>query len=212
MYLGDRPAGKKRRFWFRGACKPARPLSPSAPARCGASPVKQDCSAGRKGLCLCKTAPKPAQLSAPAVPLSCGKSPSKSNSPVGPGLPAQDVLACPPTHLLPLAVPLLHWPGEQKIPCKRERVLQTWPQFPASTRLLCRNQKHHCEQGTVAQPLPSHAPKLIVWGQGPINRAPVQAGKDYTNSRPLCCPAGPYVQAYVHSLESSPGRRDRYWF
>lgn len=212
VYLGDRPAGKKRRFWFRGACKPARPLSPSAPARCGASPVKQDCSAGRKGLCLCRTAPKPAQLSAPATPLPHGKSPSKSDPPVGRrGLP-QDVLVCPPAHLLPPAVPLLHWPAEQKTPGKQERVLLTWPQFPTSAHLLCRNQRHRYEQGTVAQPLPPAAPKLMVWGQGPIKRAPLQASKDYTNSRPLCCPAGPCLWAYVHSLESSPGRRGHYWF
>lgn len=211
VYLGDRPAGKKRRFWFRGACKPARSKSPSAPARCGASPVKQDCSAGRKGLCLCRTAPKPAQLSAPAIALLCGKSLPNSDPPVGRELP-QDVLACPPAHLLPPAVQLLHWPGEQKTPCKQERVLLTWPQFPASARLLCRNQRHHYEQETVAQPLPPAAPKLMVWGQGPIKRAPLQARKDCTISRPLCCPAGPHLQAYVHSLESFPARRDHYWF
>lgn len=212
VYLGDHPAGKKRRFWFRGVCKPARPLSPSAPARCGASPVKQDCSAGRKGLCLCRTAPKPAQLSAPAMPLPCGNSPSKSDPPVGREGPSWDILACPPAHLLPPAVPLLHWPGEQKKPCKKERVLLTWPQFPTSARLLCRNQRHHYEQGTVAQPLPPAAPKLMVWGQGPTKRAPLWAGKDYTNFRPLCCPAGPRIRTYVHSLESSPGRRDHCWF
>lgn len=212
VYLGDGPAGKKRRFWFRGACKPARPLSPSAPARCGASPVKQDCSEGRRGLCLCRTAPKPAQLSAPPMPLPCGNSPSKSDPPVGRGGLSWDILECPPAHLLPPAVPLLHWPGEEKNPCKQERVLLTWPPFPTSARLLCRNQRHCYKQGTVAQPLPPAAPKLMVWGQGPTKRAPLRAGKDYTNFRPLCCPAGPHLRVHVHSLESFPGRRNHGWF
>lgn len=212
VYLGDHPVGRKRRFWFRRARKPARPLSPSAPARCGGRPVKQDCSAGRKGLCLCRTAPKPAQLSTPTIPLPCGKSSSTFDSPLGSGDLSWHVLTCPPAHLLPPTVPLLHWPGEQKPPCKQERVLLAWPQFPTSACLLCRNQRHGYEQGTVAQPLPPAAPKLtVVWGQGLINRAPLQVGKDYTNSRPLCCPAGPHLQAYVHSPESSPGRRHRYW-
>lgn len=211
VYSGDRPVGKKKRFWFRRACKPARPLSPPAPARCGASPGKQDCSAGRKGLCLGRTAPKPAQLSAAAIPLLGGKSSSKSDPPVGRRLPPQDVLACPPAHLLPPAVPLLCWPMEQKTPCKHKRVLLTWPQFPTSAHLLCRNQRHHYEEGTGAQPLPPAAPQLVVWGPGPRKIAPLQAGKDYMSSRPPCCPTGPCLHAHIQSLESSAGRKDRYW-
>lgn len=207
MHSGDRPVGKKRRFWFRGAFKAARALNPPVPAGCGASPGPR----GRKGLCPHRAAPKPAQLLAPAVLQLCGKSPSESDPPVGRRSPPQDVLACPPAHLLPPAVPLLHWPGEQKTLEKQERVLLTWPQFPTCAHLLCRNQRCHCEQETVAQPLPPAAPRLVVWGQGPRKKAPLQADKAYKNSRPLCRPADPHLQLYVHSLESSPGRRDCYW-
>lgn len=200
MHSGDRPAGKKRRFWFRGVFKAARALSPPVPAGCGA----------RKGLWPYRAAPKPAQLLAPPVLRLCGKSPSESDPPVGRRSPPQNVLACPPPHLLPPAVPLLHWPGEQKNPEKRERVLLAWPQFPACAQLLCRNQRDHYEQEAVAQPLPPAAPRLMVWGQGPRKKAPLQAGK--ANSRPLCHPADPHLRMYIHSLESSPGRRDCYWF
>lgn len=203
MYVGDRSAGKKRWFWFRGAGKAAR---------CGVSPVKRDSSAGRKGLRLFRTAPKPAQHSAPAVPLLCEKRPSESDPPAGrEGLPRL-CPACQPAPLLPPAAPLLHWPEEQETPCKHERILLAWPQFPTSARLLCRNQRHCYEPRFLAQPLPPSAPKLVVCGQGPVKRAPVQAGGDCPNSRPLCCPAGPCLQVCVPSLESSPSRRDYYWF
>lgn len=206
MHSGDRPAGKKRRFWFRGAFKAARALNPPVPAGRGASPGKQ----GRKGLWPYRAAPEPAQLLAPAV--LRGKSPLESDPPVGRRSPPQDVLACPPAHLLPPAIPLLHWPGEQKTPEKQERVLLTWPRFPTCAHLLCKNQRCHYEQGNVAQPLPPAAPRLMVWGQGPRKKAPVQAGKAYANPRPLCHPAGPRLRTYIHSLEPSPGRRDCYWF
>lgn len=203
VYVGDRPAGKKRWFWFRGAGKAAR---------CGVSPVKRDSSAGRKGLRLFRTAPKPAQHSPPAVPLLCEKRPSESDPPAGrEGLPRL-CPACQPAPLLPPAAPLLHWPEEQETPCKHERILLAWPQFPTSARLLCRNQRHCYEPRFLAQPLPPSAPKLVVCGQGPVKRAPVQAGGDCPNSRPLCCPAGPCLQVCVPSLESSPSRRDYYWF
>lgn len=205
-HSGDRPAGKKRRFWFRGAFKAARALNPPVPGGCGASPGAW----GRKGLY--RAAPKPAQPLAPAVPWLCGKSPSESEPPVGRRSPPQDILACPPAHLLPPAIPLLHWPGEQKTAEKRERVLLTWPQFPTCAQLLCRNQRCHHEQGTVAQPLPPAAPRLMVWGQGPRKKTLLQAGKAYGNSRPLRHPADPHLRTYVHNLESSPGRRDCYWF
>lgn len=195
MYLGDCPASKKRHFWFRGAREPPRPLSPSAPAGCGAGPAKQGCSAGRRGLCLCTTAPKPAPkpalLPAPAAPLPCRKSPSKSDPAVGRRGLHRHVLACPPTHLLPPAVPLVCWPGEQKTPCKQERVLLIWPQFPTSAHSLSRNQRHHYEQGTVVQPLPPAAPELMVWGQGPIKRAPLLADKDCLNTEPVSCWSSP---------------------
>lgn len=179
MYVGDHPAGKKRCFWFRGACKPTR---------CGVSPGKQDCSTGRKRFCLFRTAPKPAQHPAPALPLFSGKKPSKSDPSMGrEGLP-QLCLACSPTHLLPPAVPLLHWPGEWETPSKQGKVLLTWPQFSTCAHLLCRNQRHHYKQEIIAQPLPPAAPELMVHGQGPVKRAPVQAGKDYHNSKPLLSP------------------------
>lgn len=208
VHSGDRPTGKKRRFWFRGAFKAARALNPAVPAGCGASPGTR----GRKGLWPYRAAPKPAQILAPAVLQLCGKSPLETDPPVGRRSPSQDIPACPPTHLLPPSIPLLHWPREHKTLEKRERVLLTWPQFPTCARLLCRNQTCHYEQETVAQPLPPAAPRLMVWGQGPRKKAPLQGGKAYPNSRPLCRPADPHLQMYIHSLESSPGRRDCYWF
>lgn len=208
MHSGDRPAGKKRLFWFRGAFKAARALNPPVPGGFGASPGAR----GRKRLWPYKAAPKPAQLLAPAGLRLCGKSPLEPDPPVGRRSPPQDILAGPPAHLLPPAIPLLHWPGEQKTAEKRERVLLTWPQFPPCAHLLCRNQRCHYEQETGAQPLPPAAPRLMVWGQGPRKKAPLQAGNAYANSRPLCRPAGPHLRTYIHSLESSPGKGDCYWF